>query len=223
MKNSQIYKPGQYYWKVKAIKEKRNANISKLHVRGISLLMNDSVIESISSPSTSLLLIPVIDNNSKIGFVSDICEIVVEPSYDKIIGSFWGKDNIVAVQNDNKWNVIDSDGKLLLKEWLKYKIVPSRDSRMITINSKAIMNVDDTDSFQYIKNIKNVKSVGGFRYGFARIHRNGGWGLINEKGEEILPAIYEEMYSYDDYPEPTTRVRRNKESKLELIQLNDLR
>jgi len=223
MNDLQIYTPGKYDLEVRSLIRERKENIPKLKDKGISLYMCESLFASIIDTSSSLFLIPVIDINSKIGFINNKCEIVVSPYYDCIKGTFWEHNNIVAVKKDEKWNVIDCNGKLLLNKWSKYIIVPSRDSRMITINSKAIMNVDNVDSFQYVKNTKDVKSVGGFRYGFARIHRNGGWGLINEKGEEKLPAIYEEMYSFYDYPEPTTKVRKNKDSKWELILLNDLR
>lgn len=215
-----IYTPGQHYWDVKAIRQKRHANFSKFNDKGIHLFMNDSVIESIVSQSTSLFLIPIIDNKSKIGFINDKCEIIVDPCFDLINGTFYDSNNLVAVCKEKLWNVINSSGKELLDGWSKYMIVPSRDSKMITINSKAIMNVEDVGSLQYIK---GVKYVGGFRYGFARIHQDGGWGIINENGAEVLPAIYEEVYSFYDYPKPTTKVRKDKEGKLELIQLNDLR
>lgn len=223
MNDLQIYTPGKYDLEVRSLIRERKENIPKLKDKGITLYMCESLFVSIIDSSSSLFLIPVIDLNSKIGFINKIGEIVIPPYYDSFNGAFWGHNNIVAVNIDEKWNVIDSNGRFLLNEWSKYMIVPSRDSRMITINSKAIMNVDNVDSFQYIKNVKDIKSVGGFRYGFARIHRNGGWGLINENGEEILPAIYEEMYSFYDYPEPTTKVKKKKDSKWELILLNDLR
>ena len=70
--------------------------------------------------------------------------------YDEIKGTFSCKNSIVAVCKDKLWNVIDSEGNELLSEWTKYSIIPSKDSRMITIDSKAIQNVDCPKSLQYI-------------------------------------------------------------------------
>ena len=128
--------------------------------------------------------------------------------------------NIVAVKRDSLWNVINVNGNLLLDDWCKYKIFPSVDSRMITINSKSILNVDKRGT---PKHFKDAMYIGQFRYGYARLHsENGRWGIINEKGDIVLPAIYYEMYSFHDFPQPTTLVRKEKDGYQELIVLQNL-
>ena len=240
MEDNKIYSPGVHYYQVKLLKQELQANIEKLRSRGISFSPDASVLLASTTKSEysekltpsfyascngilSLYLIPVVSANSTIGFVDQKCNIVVEPSYDAIIGTFSCKDSIVAVCKDKSWNVIDSDGNELLSEWTKYNIVPSKDSRMITINSKAILNVDNPKSLQYVKGGKELSYVGGFRYGFARIHRKNLWGIINEKGEEVVPAKYIEMYDFYNYPCPTTKVRKSKDDKWEYIDLNKLK
>ena len=209
------YIPGRHDREEKLLEK----NISKLKQREITLYLTESVFNSITISTISLFLVPVVDKHGKIGFANKQCEIIVEPVYDKILGAFYTTTNIVAVFKEGLWNVIDKDGIVLLDNWSKYMIVPSRDSRMITINSKSIKNVDDDRaSIQ----ISNVRYVGGFRYGFARIHRTEGWGIIDEEGNEVLPCIYESMYSFYNYPEPTTKVRETKDSVWKLIYLGDL-
>ena len=240
MEDNKIYSPGVHYYQVKLLKQELQANIEKLRNRGFSFYLDASVLLASSTKSEysekltpsfyascngilSLYLIPVVNANSKIGFVDQKCNIVVEPSYDVIKGTFSYKDSIVAVCKDKSWNVIDSNGNELLSEWTKYNIVPSKDSRMITINSKAILNVDNPKSLQYVKGGKELSYVGGFRYGFARIHRDNLWGIINEKGDEVVPAKYIEMYDFYNYPCPTTKVRESKDDNWKYIDLDKLK
>ena len=235
-----VYHPEKHFCQVKQLMQEIQGNIERLRNRGINFYLDESVLLASASsfensemlirsyyPSDngflSLYLIPVVNADSKIGFVDQKCNIVVEPSYDVIKGTFSYKYSIVAVCKDKSWNVIDSEGNELLSEWTKYTIVPSKDSRMITINSKAILNVDNPKSLQYVKGGKELSSVSGFRYGFARIHRNKLWGIINEKGEEVVPAIYSDMYDFYNYPYSTTKVRRSKDEDWEHIDLNKLK
>jgi hypothetical protein len=220
MDSLKTYKPGLYYNKVKAAKERTIANLSNLKNSGLNLLLDYSVASTIVIPTGSLCLVPIVDSKGKIGFVSDEYDIVICPSFDEIKGAFYNDNNIVAVKRNNMWNVIDVKGNLLLENWSKYKIVPSVDSRMITINSKSILNVDKGGMQRHFK---DAKYIGQFRYGYARLHSdNGRWGIINEKGDIVLPTIYYEMYSFHDFPQPTTLVRKEKEGNQELIMLQNL-
>ena len=209
------YTSGRYDREEKLFKK----NISSLKQRGITLYLTESVFSSITLSTCSLFLVPIVDTYGKIGFANKQCNIIVEPVYDKVLSAFYTPENIVAVVKDGLWNVIDKDGHVLLDDWSKNMIVPSRDSRMITINSTSIKNIDSSKGPIHFG---NVIFVGGFRYGFARIHRNEGWGIIDEEGNEVLPCKYESMYSFYDYPEPTTKVRETKDSMWELIHLGDL-
>jgi hypothetical protein len=238
--NNKVYSPGIHFYQVKQLMQELYANIEKLKKRDISFYLDASVLLASTTKSEyskklmpsfyasysgilSLYLIPVVNADSKIGFVDQKCKIVAEPLYDEIKGTFSCKNSIVAVCKDKMWNVIDSEGKELLSKWTKNSIVPSKDSRMITFNSNAILNVDNPKSLQYIKGGKELSYVGGFRYGFARVHRNNLWGIINEKGEEVVPAKYIEMYDFYDYPCPTTKVRKSKDDNWEYIDLNKLK
>lgn len=219
MDSLKIYKPGLYYNKVKTAKERTIVNLSKLNNSGFNLLLDYSVASSIVTPG-SLRLVPIVDTEGIIGFVNNEYDIVVCPSFAEIKGAFYNDNNIVAVKRNNMWNVIDVNGNLLLENWSKYTIVPSVDSRMITINSKSILNVDKGG---VPKHFKDAMYIGQFRYGYARLHSdNGRWGIINEKGNIVLPAIYYEMYSFHDFPQPTTLVRKEKGGTQELIVFQNL-
>jgi hypothetical protein len=49
------------------------------------------------------------------------------------------------------------------------------------------------------------------------------WGIINSSGKLVLETKYIDMYSFHDYPEPTTMVRETKNSPLQLIKLYELK
>lgn len=233
-----VYHPEKHFCQVKQLMQEIQGNIERLRNRGVNFYLDESVLLASASsfensgmliqsyyPSNngflSLYLIPVVNADSKIGFVDRKCNVVIEPLYDEIKGTFFCKDNIVAVRQDEMWRVFDSNGKELLKK--KYRIVPSKDSRMITVNSKIIQNVDEPLSRLYIKGGKDLSYVSGFRYGFARIHRNKLWGIINEKGEEVVPAIYSDMLDFYDFPFPTTKVKKSKDDNWEYIDLTKLK
>lgn len=237
--NNKLYLSGMHYYQVNLLKQEIQANIEKLRSREINFYLDAAVLLASTTKSEysekitpsfyassngilSLYLIPVVNADSKIGFVDQKCEMVTEPLYDEIKGTFSCKNSIVAVCKDKLWNVIDSEGNELLSEWTKYSIIPSKDSRMITIDSKAIQNVDCPKSLQYINGGKGLSYVGGFRYGYARIHRNKFWGIINEAGEEVVPAIYIDMCDFYNYPCPTTKVRKSNDDNWEYIYLNEL-
>lgn len=242
MKDNKVYSPGMHYYQVNQSMQELQANIEKLRNRGISFYLDAAVFLASTTKSEysekitpsfyassngilSLYLIPIVNADSKIGFVDQKCNIVVEPTYDAIKGTFSRKDSIVAVCKGKKWNIIDINGVELLQYWENKDIIPSKDSRMISINSsstKAIQNVDDPHSRISIGG-REISHVGGFRYGFAIIHRNNLHGLIDEKGNVVLEAVYKDMCDMYNYPIPTVRVRKTEKDSWVIINLNELR
>lgn len=61
-----------------------------------------------------MILIPIVDNNNKIGFVDNLGNIVITPIYDKIKGAFRMEQDVVAASRNKRWTVIDIRGKELL-------------------------------------------------------------------------------------------------------------
>lgn len=65
-----------------------------------------------------------------------------------------------------------------------------------------------TDTF--IKNIQKYKEFGSFHDGLARVGRNGKYGYMNIKGEEIIPCSYTDA---DDFSNGIARVRIDGKTK----------
>lgn len=236
------YYPGTHYYQVKQLMQEIRVKIKDLRNRGICFYMNESVLLASASNSEnskkltpsffpsnngilSLFLIPIVNTESKIGFVDNKCNIVVEPIYDEIKGSFLSDDSIVAVCKDKMWNVIDSKGHELLKNWTCGDIIPSKDSRMITINtsnSKVVLNVD-APKFRRCFKEKEISFIGEFRYGFAKIHKSNRWGIIDKDGNEVVPTIYKDMCDFHNYPCPTTQVKICEDDNWSIINLNEQR
>lgn len=101
MEENKIYSPGMHYYQVKLLMQELQANIEKLRNRGISFYLDAAVLLASTTKSEysekltpsfyascngilSLFLIPVVNTDSKIGFVDQKCNIVVEPTYDVI-------------------------------------------------------------------------------------------------------------------------------------------
>ena len=121
------------------------------------------------------------------------------------------------------WSVIDSTGKELLP--FKYNFAdPSYDSRLIVLQTWEGYEVMDL-SFEPFKVIsKNeYKPIFPFRYGYAKVKKDGKWGIIDSSGRLVLETKYNDLYSFHDYPAPTTKMRETESSEYQTINLLDLK
>ena len=219
--NIQLYSSGLYDKIVRQNIRKKQEKIYQFLREDYFLLPNYESISAIVNRGESLHLFPICDANKKIGFVNSDFDVIISPQYDDIQSSFRLSTNIVAVKKETKWNVIDSEGNVLLERWYNM-VFPSYDSRMVTIadHKKAIVNVDNASSLKFFEYTIHID---GFRYGFARVENSQGkWGIINEQGDIVLDTIYEGIYSFYDYPCPTTKVQADKDSGWKLIELKNL-
>lgn len=48
--------------------------------------------------------------------------------------------------------------------------------------------------------------IDGFDNGIARVNNGNKWGLINEKGKEVLPLEYDQIWNFYDKKRISTRV-----------------
>lgn len=212
------YTPGLNY-KSREAQRKLRGNIYQLINKGIYILPTCGMLVG------KLLYIPIIDKG-KIGFIDCQGNIVCIPKYDDIKGEFFSQSNILAVKLKQKWSAINSNFTELLP-FDFYCIWPSKDSSLVTvemsIDGKYQWSVIDVQSKNTIVPYKRYSLIEGFRFGYARVKKDGLYGVINEKGEEIIPTKYSELLEfYDNWDKPETKVKLNSNDNWSsVIRLND--
>lgn len=213
MKDLKTYAPGFYDATVRRMQRQKEANISKFVAGDQRIFLTRDVLDSIG-----LLLIPF-KSADKIGFIDALCNIVAEPIYDEIKGSFRSVLSFVAVRKEDKWTLINSDCMELLP-YTRNHIIPGYDSPITTIQNQQRSKVVNALTGEVIVN-GGFDYIDGFRYGFARVKKDNLWGIINDKGTIVLPIEYSEMYRFYDWHEPTTIVKSSKDGS-RIINLNNL-
>ena len=213
MKESKTYTPGQYDATVREMLRRKSANICAFLKEGANVFLTPDVLDSIKLP-----LIPIISNN-KFGFNDAMCNMVVEPIYDEIKGTFRSKDSIISVRKGNKWTVLNASGEELLP--LTYgTIIPGYDCPLATIQNQPQSKVVNVLTKQTIVD-SQYDYIDGFRYGFARVKKNDLWGIVNETGKLVIEPQYTDMCTFYDWHEPTTRVKSSSDEAWPLINLRD--
>ena len=180
-------------------------------------MLNVDVLDTID-----LYLIPF-KKAGKIGFIDKKGVVVIEPIYDEHKGEFFCKENIVAVRKEKMWSVVDCTGKKLLP--FEYCLIfPSCDSKLVILETWDGYEAMDLTSEPFKVISKNeYKPIFAYRYGYAKVKKNGKWGIIDSSGKLVLDTKYRDMYSFHDYPTPTTMVRENENEELQVINLYDLK
>ena len=211
------YHPGLYDATIREMQRQKAANISKFIADNNQLMLNVDVLDSIG-----LCLIPF-KKEGKIGFVNKEGVVAIKPIYDEHKGEFFCEENLVAVRKDKKWSVVDCTGKELLP--FEYCLIfPSCDSKLVILETWDGYEAMDLTSEPFKVISKNeYKPILPFRYGYAKVKKNGKWGIINSSGKLVLDTIFSDMYSFHDYPTSTTIVRENEDSEFQVINLYDLK
>jgi len=186
------------------------------------------------------MLIPF-TNGDKIGFVNHGGEIVVNPQYAIYYGECYDETDYIRVALIEPYGVTHSDrsvtayyrylyglmdysGKLIFP--MEYHdIKPSfGNKRLYTVANKsgkyAVMNVDGEEIVLYGR----YDYIGGFDNGLARIkigktsngkvNSDSKWGLINERGEEVLPVEYDNIWNFYGKGRTSTNIVKGGEVTL---------
>ncbi len=125
--------------------------------------------------------------NNKWGFINTNGTIVIKPIYSK--AQAFQNGLAVVYQGNQKTGLIDSIGKV---------VVPTVVNRILAYSNKKGL-VRDKDYKYYFINADNKLFKGyyqkamPFHEGVAPIKRSGKWGLINQKGIEIIPPKYAQI------------------------------
>ncbi|MBR3940051.1 MAG: WG repeat-containing protein [Bacteroidales bacterium] len=134
-------------------------------------------------------------------------------------------DVIVVQHNDYKWGVIDLQGNIIVP-FGKYGWIDGFDSGLARVrthgeigwtrNTIGIINFDTNTT------LNDKESIQKFYDNDRVLHpeKYAKWGIINEKGEEVLPVIYDEVYKFFGKNRYSTSVKRN--GKIEEVFFHDL-
>lgn len=181
--------------------------------------------------SDSRLLIPFVCWD-KIGFMDNQGNIIVKPQYTTYYGECYSEDDVIKVtiqeiygfprNNGNVatyqrslYGLINSKGKLLFEPVFCRLIPAIGNKQLYTVqNRDSQYGVITTDGEEIVP-FGKYHWIDGFDKGLARVilHEMSNdkehvskWGLIDEKGNVVLPIKYDNIWNFYDTNRGTTRV-----------------
>ena len=177
---------------------------------------------SFNPKSDSRLLIPF-TSFDKIGFMNKQGEVVVEPQSTMYYGDCYSPTDLIKVSINESYGFIKNNGEIDCRIRPMYGIINHRGETVLdTIyysivaavgnwniltaqNKERKYGVIDMDG-NIIVPFGKYDYIDGFDKGFARVkigkQTNGQigshckWGIINEHGEEVLPAEYDDIWNF---------------------------
>ena len=143
----------------------------------------------------------IFEENGKFGFIDVNGEVKVSPVYDEVYG--FGKNGLAAVRVDELWGFVDTEGEMVIApsyllpesfsdNGLALVITQDGDQCFIDGNGEIIMNPGYNI---YTSDYIIMESFD--ENGFARVKRDGMWGIMNEDGVMITEPVFDYIYSCD--------------------------
>ncbi|MCB0636602.1 MAG: WG repeat-containing protein, partial [Lewinella sp.] len=134
----------------------------------------------------------VVQQNGKCGFVDADGELIVPCAYSRCQDFSGGR--AVVYQGIKNAGIIDRDGRLIVE--------PSLDRLLEFQEGRGLMR-DEAYRFYYITEQTSLydgyyESATPFQHGVAVVRINGKWGIINQRGIEIIPPKYDHIESFED-------------------------
>ena len=179
----------------------------------------------------------------KIGLVNKTGEIIVEPSYDVIIGDSYTDEDLLVLgkyyQEEGNphiycnYDVYTGDGELLLGDVVDFML--STDGKIATV----FVNTEYEHGWGAI-NSNNVwlvspgkyDWVSGYNKGYARVksgmetNENKDvdvlWGVVNSEGLEVVPLEYHNIHNFYDEDYDSIKVEKDNDSITESISFGEL-
>ena len=188
------------------------ANIEKLNTQMVGLVISEELLKN-----EELYLLPII-KDGKIGMINHNAEIVIDAIYDRISTNCFSEDDYLCVWQGKKCGIINTKGQEILPiEYDHIAIGQECDIFTVDKNYKhAVVNAQN----EYIVEPGVYDWIGGFRQGFARVKVNGNskdifiggdkWGIINEKGEVVLPIEYNSIWGFYKKTYPTIVLEKSR-------------
>jgi len=163
------------------------------------------------------LLVPFIaqynnkGQSNKMGLLNRNGEVVLEPLYDTILDDCYTYNDIIRIGSLFPYGYPIKSGGVTSYVRYKYKamkangefitdmefdtIIKSTDNKFITVQDRekgyAVLDRKGTIVVPFGK-----YWIDGFDHGLARVCQNEKWGVINTKGEEVLPLVYDKIWSF---------------------------
>lgn len=171
------------------------------------------------------LLIPF-TSNDKIGFVNNKGEIIVAPQYKMYYGECYNENDYIKVAKSYNYGFPRANGNIAtytrpifglinhlgetVIEPIYFSIVPSIccDEMFYTVQRKdykyGVININGEEVIPFGK----YHWIDGFDSGLARVkigketnakeQSTNLWGIVNEKGKEVLPLEYSQIWNFYD-------------------------
>lgn len=194
------------------------------------------------------LLIPF-TSGEKIGFINNKGEIIVTPQYNMYYGECYNENDYIKVTQLYHYGFSRADGSVVtysrplyglinhlgetIIEPECFSIVPSKwcNETVYTIQRKdykyGVININGEEIIPFGK----YQWIDGFDHGLVRVRigketnakkmTTNLWGIVNDKGVEVLPLEYSEIWNFYDKNRLSTKVVKNGiEKKVYLHELN---
>ena len=134
----------------------------------------------------------LIDKNGKKGVINTTGKVIVVPGYKKITRN---KEGTLRGLPFPGWDLLTADNRLIQKLAYDTIIAITRSLLKATIGPYEYL-IDHKD--HPVTNLEKRK-YGEFKNGYATFAEGDGYGAIANYNEQIIPAIYDAMFRFDDY------------------------
>ena len=192
MEDNKMYPCTSEYEKDKMNKLTRDGKLVVLARSGYNIPLH-----KIDFNRIGLFLIPTQSIDGKFGFVNRDGEISISPIFDDISGHFYRDSDVIKVKREGLWYVLNSKGEEIGGRGF-HNIIMSPDSKFLSVQERPYKNhrIFDADNSIYIGSPKGFHQISGFYCGYSRVEENGKWGIINTKGEIIVPLEYNCIHNF---------------------------
>ena len=176
---------------------------------GIRIIVN---VKDYSTSHEKRLLIPFFNRfDNTMGLLNRNGEVILKPLYNVILDDCFSDDDIARVGKLFPYGYPRESGGVTSYVRYKYKamkangefitdmefdtIIKSTDNKFITVQDRekgyAVLDRKGTIVVPF-----GNYWIDGFDHGLARVFQNGKWGVINTKGEEVLPLVYDKIWNF---------------------------
>jgi len=138
----------------------------------------------------------VVVKGRECGLINKKNEVIIPFEFDNID---YISDSLIFVKKGDKWGITDISGKLILPfQFYSYSVINKNLIQLAVKNEKdqyyyGFYNWEGKliQPHKYYNKIEGEKYWQVFYEGLAQVYKDNGFGFIDEKGNEVIPCIYE--------------------------------
>jgi len=135
----------------------------------------------------------MVQKNGLCGYIDTNGKEVIPLEYSRCLDFKDGK--AVVYKGMRKAGVIDRNGQIIIE--------PSIDRLLLFAEGRGLVRDESSYQFYYITEEANLydgyyERATGFKHGVAVVQINGKWGIINQKGIEVIPPKYDRIESFEN-------------------------